>query len=58
MRIRKYPQGIDLYLGKLGKVSGKLTEPPTGNVLAGSFLQIEFAGANNKNQAVEVKVSL
>jgi thiamine transport system substrate-binding protein len=24
--------------------SGKLTEPPTGNVLAGSFLQIEFAG--------------
>ncbi|HWQ12751.1 MAG TPA: thiamine ABC transporter substrate-binding protein [Roseiflexaceae bacterium] len=23
---------------------GKLSEPPTGNVLAGSFLQIEFAG--------------
>jgi thiamine transport system substrate-binding protein len=23
---------------------GKLTEPPTGNVIAGSFLQIEFAG--------------
>lgn len=24
--------------------NGKLTQPPTGNVLAGSFLQIEFAG--------------
>jgi thiamine transport system substrate-binding protein len=23
---------------------GKLTEPPTGNVIAGSFLQVEFAG--------------
>jgi len=33
---------------------GKLTEPPTGNVLAGSFLQVEFAGIlkNTKQRAL------
>jgi thiamine transport system substrate-binding protein len=33
---------------------GKLTEPPTGNVLAGSFLQVEFAGIlkNSKQRAL------
>ncbi len=33
---------------------GKLTEPPTGNLLAGSFLQVEFAGIlkNSKQRAL------
>jgi thiamine transport system substrate-binding protein len=33
---------------------GKLTEPPIGNVLAGSFLQVEFAGIfkNSKQRAL------
>jgi thiamine transport system substrate-binding protein len=33
---------------------GKLTEPPTGNLLAGSFLQVEFAGVLRGTQQPEL----
>ncbi|MEN9933991.1 MAG: hypothetical protein RLZZ387_570 [Chloroflexota bacterium] len=33
---------------------GKLSEPPTGNVLAGSFLQVEFAGVLQGAQQPEL----